>query len=70
MEEESELPWDKSKARQILWQDLVKRKVPLYANNNPEMTIESIYAMHPQYSAYNFSRFIYCLELSGGESGN
>ena len=42
MAEESEIPWDKSKARQILWQDLVKGKVPLYANDNPEMRVFSI----------------------------
>ena len=58
---ESSIPWQDSKARHILYNDIVKNIVPINArdeNNKSTMKLKDIYNMHPEeYHQYAYSKF-------------
>ena len=54
------IPWGKSKAKQLLYEDIKNGDVPLYArdeNNKPTMLLGEIFLMHEEYKEYDRSKF-------------
>ena len=58
--EEPEIPWKKSKARKLLYDDVREGRVPLKAkdeNGQKTTDISKVYSMHPEYADYDFDKF-------------
>jgi len=59
--QESEIPWKHSRARKLLFRDLVKGRIPVTSKdengryNKPKLA--DIYAMRPEYADYLYSKF-------------
>ena len=50
------IPWGKSKAKELLYEDVKNGDVPLYArdeNNKPTMLLGEIFMMHEEYKEYD-----------------
>jgi hypothetical protein len=57
---EPKIRWGKSKARDLLFKDLVDRKIPRQAvdeHNKSTMKLETIFQMHPEYKLYDRTKF-------------
>ena len=57
---EPNIKWKHSKAKKLLYQDIIEGKVPLYArddNGNTTMATKDIYALRPEFAAYNYDKF-------------
>ena len=57
---EPNIPWAKSKAKEILYKDIIKGVVPAeskYDDNTSTMELKKIHSMHPEYSEYDYSNF-------------
>lgn len=58
--EEPNIPWGDSKAKRLLYTDLMNGNVPLESkdeNNRQTMPLRDIYLMRPEYAEYLFSKF-------------
>jgi hypothetical protein len=51
---EGKLPWANSKARMLLYGDLMNNRIPL---EDGAMSLEEIYMTRPEFSAYDFDKF-------------
>jgi hypothetical protein len=49
--------WQDSDAKALLYEDLLNGVVPLNDINNELLSLEEIYGMHPEYSAFDFEKF-------------
>ena len=59
--EEPKIKWKKSNARALLLEDLCNGLVPLEAKDNSgksTMKLKDIYAMRPEYAAYDYKKFL------------
>lgn len=57
---EPKIKWKKSKAKSLLYKDIKEGRVPLEAkdeNGKTQMDLKDIYAMHPEYKEYDYSKF-------------
>jgi hypothetical protein len=57
---EPSIPWKKSKARRLLYEDIMASVIPLEAkgvDGNTTMELKVIYEMRPEYSEYIYEKF-------------
>ena len=57
---EPKVKWKKSRAKQLLYEDIMANRVPLEAtdeNRKSTMQLKALYSMHPEYSQYHYSKF-------------
>ncbi|KAG7372514.1 hypothetical protein IV203_018657 [Nitzschia inconspicua] len=62
---EPAIKWKHSRARQLLYQDIMDNKVPLDPKDDLSLSLEDIFSMHAEYAEYDFERqreatFQYC----------
>ena len=59
-DKEPDIPWAKSKAKRLLYKEILRGDVPLeskYADNTSTMKLKDIYMMHPEYAEYKYEKF-------------
>jgi len=57
---EPSIKWANSKAKKILYKDIMKGLVPITAkdeNGKSTMELKDIYSMHPEYAEYDYEKF-------------
>ncbi|KAG7371241.1 hypothetical protein IV203_019811 [Nitzschia inconspicua] len=54
---EPAIKWKHSRARQLLYQDIMDNKVPLDPKDDLSLSLEDIFSMHAEYAEYDFGLF-------------
>ena len=57
---EPQISWEKSKAKKILYNDIINGNVPLeskFEDNTSTMKLQDIYLMRPEYAQYDYKKF-------------
>ena len=57
---EPSIPWADSKAKKILYKDLMEGAIPIDSrdeNGRSTMSLKDIYSLHPEFSEYHYNKF-------------